>query len=131
MNDNNFDEKEYDLLCDTINNIFPDSPFIIDNINNIEELDKTFTEKNGIIIMDGRIDKNNYYYSDLTDNEISEYIDYLGISKIDNQPITLRQVLNKMIASQHYNNEIVKNDDHIFLEGFDIKGITYTAFFGS
>ena len=126
-------ELEYEELQTELNKQFPNSPFDIACIENLNELDKPFTHHTGIIIKDDRASPNNYYYSNLTENERTQYINYLGISQIDNKPITLRQILNKMILSPHYNKDIVKNDFRCILEGFDISnnGIVFTPFFGS
>jgi hypothetical protein len=129
--DEEFDEDAYDKLLTNINMQFIEAPFNITCINDLSELDIPFTDYDGIIIKDDRASEYNYYYSDLTENERNQYINYLGISKIDNKPMTLRQILNKMILTTHYNNDIVKSDDHSFLVGFEKKGITYTANFES
>ena len=61
-------------------------------------------------------------------------MNYLGISKInDATPITLRQVLTPMVGEPHYNNDIVKSDRHIILEGFYVSnnGVVFSTVFGS
>ena len=128
------EEEAYEELHAEINRQFPNSPFHIDCITQIEELDEPFTQQAGIIIKDDRANEHNYYYDNLTPLERSEYINYMGISKIDEDtPITLRQILKAMIDNEHYNNEIVKQDWHSILESFDISdnGIVMTPFFGS
>ena len=47
-------------------------------------------------------------------------------------PITLRQIITEMSNSEHYNNDVVKEDNHSFLESFEkTTDIEYTMFFGS
>ena len=128
------EEAEYERLQFEIHRQFPNCPFHIDCITQIAELDEPFTQQTGIIIKDDRASEHNYYYDNLSAKERSEYINYMGISKIDeDSPITLRQILKAMIDNEHYNNEIVKCDFHDNLEHFDISdnGIVMTPFFGS
>ena len=113
-------EQEYNQLQAELYNQFPDSPFEIDCIENLKELDEPFTQQTGIIIKDDRAGQlcckplvcpNNYYYDGMEENERNQHINYMGISKVDNKPITLRQIVNKMISNPHYNNDTVKDDD--------------------
>ena len=131
--DDDFDEDADYKLMNEINKQFINPPFVIDCIKTIEELDEPFTQQTGIIIKDDRASPYNYYYDGMGENERNQYTNYMGISKSDNKPITLRQILNKMISNPHYNNDIVKDDPHCILEGFDIStnGIVFTPFFGS
>jgi len=132
MGDEDFDEIKHTKLLEELDDIFPNCPFSIACINDIKQLDETFTEKKDIIIKDDRANEFNYYYSNLPKNELPQYVDYLVIKQKNDTPITLRQVLTGMSDSLHYNNDIVKGDDHIFLEGFDkTTDIEYSAFFGS
>ena len=125
--------EEYEELQTELYKQFPNCPFDIACIENLNELDEPFTQQTGIIIKDDRASPNNYYYDGMEENERNQYINYMGISKLDNKPITLRQILNKMISNPHYNNDIVKDDPHCILEGFDIStnGIVFSPFFGS
>ena len=126
--------RECERLHAEINKQFPNSPFHIDCIKKLEELDEPMTQQTGIIIKDDRANEHNYYYDNLSAKERNEYINYMGVSKIDEDtPITLRQILKAMIDNEHYNNEIVKQDFHDSLEHFDISdnGIVMTPFFGS
>ena len=132
MSEEDFDEIKHTKLLEDLDSIFPNCPFSIDCIDSIKELDEVFTEEKDIIIKDNRANEFNYYYSNLENNDLSQYVDYLVIKQKNDTPITLRQVLTEMSESLHYNNDIVKGDDHIFLEGFDkTTDIEYSAFFGS
>jgi len=127
-------ESEYLQLQTKIFEQFPNKPFEIDCITDIRQLDEAFTRQAGIIIKDDRANEHNYYYDNLSARGRNEYINYLGISEIEEgTPITLRQVLTAMIHSPHYNNDIVKHDPHSILEGFDTSsnGVVFTPFFGS
>jgi hypothetical protein len=127
-------ESEYLQLQTKIFEQFPNKPFEIDCITDIRQLDEAFTRQAGIIIKDDRANEHNYYYDNLSARGRNEYINYLGISEInEGAPITLRQVLTAMIHSPHYNNDIVKHDPHSILEGFDTSsnGVVFTPFFGS
>ena len=132
MSEEDFDEIKYEKLCKDLDNIFSNAPFSISCIDDIKQLDETFTEKKDIIIKDGRINKSNYYYSNLNKNELAQYTDYLVIKQKNDVPITLRQILTEMSNSTHYNNSIIMKDDHRFLEGFDkMTDIEYISCFGS
>lgn len=141
-------ESEYLQLQTKILEQFPNTPFEIDCITDIRQLDEPFitnessnsegvepfTRQAGIIIKDDRANEHNYYYDNLSAKGRNEYINYLGISEInEGAPITLRQVLTAMVHSPHYNNDIVKHDPHSILEGFDTSsnGVVFTPFFGS
>ena len=132
MSDEETTEEEYEQLQTEIIRQFPNSPFDIECIKNIKELDEAITQLTGIIIKDERATEHNYYYHEYPAEERNKFINYLGITRTNN-PITLRQIINAMISSSHYNNDIVKNDDHSILEFFDISpnGVVFTPFFGS
>ena len=126
------EETEYHNLQIELHKQFPNCPFDIECVKHIKELDEPITQLTGIIIKDDRANEHNFYYHELPTEERNKYINYLGITRTD-KPITLRQIINAMISSPHYNNDTVKNDDHSFLEGFDISenGVLFTASFGS
>jgi len=127
-----FDEEKYEKLCKDLDEIFPNCPFTISCIEDIKELDETFTEEKTIIIKDDRASETNYYYSEFNKNQLAQYVDYLVIKQKDDKPITLRQILTEMSNSPHYNDEVVIGDDHRFLEFFEQNtDIEYTMFFGS
>ena len=127
-----FDEEKYEKLTNDLDEIFPNCPFNISCIEDIKELDETFTEEKTIIIKDDRASETNYYYSEFNKNQLVQYVDYLVIKQKDNKPITLRQILTEMSNSPHYNDEVVIGDDHRFLEFFEQNtDIEYTMFFGS
>ena len=126
------DDETLEKLWNDLDNIFPDCPFNIACIEDINELDKIFSEEKTIIIKDDRANIYNYYYSNLDKNDLPKYNDYLVVKQKDDKPITLRQVLTEMYKSSHYNNEIISQDDHRFLEKFEKKtDIEYTIFWGS
>jgi hypothetical protein len=131
-----FDEEDYEKLTEELNLQFPDAPFTIDfffkNVNDLCELDEPFTSEPFIFICDGRIHKYNYYYSNCTEKEINELYDYLLIkSESIEKPITLRQILNEMIKSPHYNNKCVREDDHHNLVGFDKRNENSIQYYAS
>ena len=126
-----FDEIKYIKLLEELDAIFPNCPFSISCINDIKQLDETFTEKKDIIIKDDRANEFNYYYSNLNKNELAQYTNYLVIKQKNHVPITLRQILNTIINVQEY-KDMVKYTDHNFLEGFSkTTDIQYNTFFGS
>ena len=112
---------------------FPNCPFIISCIDNLDELDEIFTYEPVIFIYDGRVNEHNYYYENTV--SLSKYSHYLKVEmKQKNEHITLRQIINAMIDDAHYHNEFVKHDPHRFLESFDKSNnlsIQLSCFFGS
>ena len=131
-----FDEEDYEKLTEELNLQFPDAPFTVDfffkNVNDLCELDEPFTSEPFIFICDGRIHKYNYYYSNCTEEEINELYDYLLIkSESIEKPITLRQILNEMIKSPHYNDECIRGDDHHFLVGLEKRNENSIQYYAS
>jgi len=132
MNEEDLDELKYNKLFKDLDEIFPNCPFSISCIDDIMELDEVFTKEKTIIIKDNRASQWNYYYSNIDKNELSQYVNYLVVKQKNNKPITLRQVLTEMSNSVHYNDDIISEDFHNFLEGFDkTTDIQYVASFGS
>jgi len=130
--DEEYDDVAFNKLYLELETQFIDTPFDIACIKHLDELDIPFTNLDSIIICDDRICPYNYYYKELPDEIRNQYLDFLPVSKINNEPITLRQILNKMIKSKHYNDEVVTADDHRFLEKLHYRsGITFMAEFGS
>ena len=122
-----------DMLIDELDKQFPNAPFNISCIDNLEELDSVFTFEPVIFIHDGRAKEHNYYYENIDSFTKSKYIHYLKIEAKD-EYITLRQIINEMINDAHYHDTFVKGDPHNLLEGFDQLcklSIQYTCFFGS
>ena len=129
-------ERDWDKLNEEIAQEFPRAPFSKSCINNIHELDDEFGSENVVIIKD---DRAKYWhigdrqkFADIRDT--SKYINYTVVRKEDDEPITMRQVIQAMIDDKHYWNEVVQRDSHQFLEGFDKAGrsdIEYVASFGS
>ena len=133
--DNDYlDSDTYEELNNLIDIEFPNAPFSISlEMNEIKKLDHPFTSLDKIIILDGRISNSNYYYADVYENILNELNDELVVKSIDNNPITLRQVLNAMINDTHYNKAVICRDDHRFLEGFESteNPSIFISFFGS
>jgi hypothetical protein len=128
------DDEYMNGLMDIINNEFPNAPFNISlDDEELLNLDEPFTNEKVIFIKDGRQNEYSYYYKQvILDGTINKYCDYMKIEQINNNPITLRQIINNMIKSEHYNDDDVKQDDHKFLEGFEKQtDIQYEVFFGS
>ena len=125
---------EYEQLVDKLEQEFPGCPFVISCINNIDKLDDVFSLERTIFIYDDRADEHNYYYQNLTQVERNEYNHFLKIERINDQPITMRQVLKAMSDEPHYSREVVMYDPHRFLESFELSkhsNIQYSMFWGS
>ena len=114
-----------DIHIDILNNLllieFLNSPFSISlGIENLQRLDKPFTNLELIYIVDSRISSLNPYYLDVYPSDLYKIDNNLVIKSIDNRPITLRQILTSMINDKHYNNPVVRRDNHRFLKSFYI-----------
>ena len=133
-NESDIGSAVFAVLNEELDNQFPDAPFTISCINEISELDAKFTDKLIIFIYDDRADRSNYCYDDIPDEQLSGYRAYTKVCSSNGIFITLRDVLNAMVADPHYHKEVVKNDNHRFLESFHKSkhsDIQYTLFFGS
>ena len=130
-----FDEEDYEKLTEELNLQFPDTPFCVNlftKFKDICELDEPFTSEPLIFICDDRIHKYNYYYSEWPEEKINELYDYLLIkSESIEKPITLRQILNEMIKSPHYNDECIRGDDHHFLVGLEKRNENSIQYYAS
>ena len=131
-----FDIEEFDKLDELQDRDFPDLPFVLLLFESVDEyneiIDKPFmgTKSNVIFVKDSRIMPENYYYKDFPC--LHGLYDYLKVEGESATPVTLREVLKAMEKSEHYNNSIVKEDPHQFLESFDKQTeIQYETFFGS
>jgi hypothetical protein len=133
---NKYGEDVYiDVLDHLLEAEFPNSPFVISfSVDDLKKLDEPFTNLDRICIVDDRISQYNYYYSDVCPSVLNTLSSNLIIKSVDNKPITLRQIINEMILDEHYNSDVVRGDDHCFLESLDVRedsdDIFYT-FFGS
>ena len=135
MNDNE-DNRDWEQLFEDIDQEFPRTPFTISCINDIHELDDEFSSENVVIIVD---DRAKYWYCFGMegfdhDRDVSKYINYTVVRRLDDEPITMRQVIQAVIDDKHYWNEVVQRDSHRFLEGFDRRDrskIEYVSSWGS
>jgi hypothetical protein len=129
------DDADIDVLDHLLEAEFPNTPFVISfSVDVLKKLDEPFTNLDTIYIIDDRISEFNYYYSGVCPSVLNNLSSELVIQSIDNKPITLRQILNKMIIDKHYNNRVVSRDDHRFLESLDTNDGTndvFYTFFGS
>ena len=111
---------------------FPDCPFNHD-FNNSDKLDTKFTDEVFILIYDDRltyIDSNFYKMTELEKNTSRHYT---FVQAKNNKPITLRQILNRMIKDTHYSSrKIQKLFSHYYLEKFEQRGCrTWEACWGN
>ena len=126
--------QQFKELNDALDEEFPGCPFDISCIDDIKQLDEVFSLERVIFIYDDRASEHNWYYEDMSYEERREYNHFLKIERMDDKPITMRQVLKAMSDEPHYNDEVVMGDFHRFLEGFELckhSNIQYTAYWGS
>ena len=112
---------------------FPIAPFDISCIEDMDELDETFTNEKEIAIYDDRAA--GWFYDNVASASMRvSFLNYTIVKQIDDEPITLRQVIEAMIEDKHYHNDYAAADPHHFLEGFSkhtLNDVIYTACFGS
>ena len=126
------DVEKWQQLGKDIEKIFPRAPFSISCVDDIAELDETFTDEQVILILDDRC--LGYYFDDINPEERTKYFHYTVVKQNNNQPITLKDVIQALIDDTHYWDEFVMSDPHCFLEMFDKSkrsNIQYTMFWGS
>jgi hypothetical protein len=122
----------YDRYLDLINEEFPHAPFSISlGPNELLLLDQPFSIRKKIKLIDTNITSFNYYYTNVPDEIINKMKKSIYVHQIDNQSITLRQILNTLIQHKHFKGFKGK-DNHCFLEGINESdpGI-YSLAFGS
>ena len=130
MDDEEFDEKHYQDLRNKLDEQFPNPPFVIDCVDNIEQLDEVFTTKYTILVKDDR----SLYWLHEAPVVRHENVNYTVVKRVNGQPITIRNILEAMINDKHYSSELIQQDSHVFLEKFDGSSksyIEFTACFGS
>ena len=112
-------EDEYEELQYLLNRQFPKCPFNIDCVRNLEELDTIFSNELVILIYDDRLNQTYYNLSEMTVSQKNKLRNYTVVKSMNNEPITLRQVLNTMIQDRHYHSRTIeKHFSHYFLEKF-------------
>ena len=112
-------DKYYELLFKKIEDDFQDAPFTISclELNDYDEtLDKSFTEEKILIFKDDRPHKDYGHFRGCHESVIAEYTNYTVIKADEDNPITLRQIINTLIKDPHYHREEVIRQDHRFLE---------------
>jgi len=124
--------EDYEYLLDRIEEEFKnyDSPFDICLIENIEELHTPFSYEDVIIIRDNR--NESFVFENLEEELRNSLLNYTRVYKGDKPFISLKDIIISMINDPHYNNYLIIQDNHQFLEGFEKNSeIQYTACFGS
>ena len=123
----------YERYYELIEKEFPNSPFSISlSDEELLTLDDSFTDEHAIIIKDDRASCSNYYWANLSQSELNEYISHIVVEKKGDNPITLRQILNVMIHSSEYQKMKELEEPHLFLECFQkTTKIQYVSCFGS
>jgi hypothetical protein len=82
----------------------------------IEDMDRPFTDQKTIIVKDDRAVLRMFEWELIPENEIQQYVNYTVINKIEDRPITLRQIFTEMSRDPHYHRARVISQNHRFLE---------------
>jgi hypothetical protein len=125
-------EAEYEKLFDEIEAAFPNAPFSVSiSRADFNAIDEPITDEKTIFIYDNRA--NAYIYSDLPPSYRERLISYLKVDQKEGAPITLRQIIQTMSDSEFYNDALIMQDDHRFLECITLRpeSIQCEVFFGS
>ena len=110
-------DDEYEELQMLLTLQFPQCPFNIECIRNSAELDTIFSNELAILIYDERLHHKCYNISEMSTSQKSKLRHYTVVKLMNDEPITLRQVLNTMIKDRHYHSRAIKNHfGHYFLE---------------
>ena len=123
-----------DELLEQLDEMFPNAPFSISCFDSIDEIHDVFSEEKIIFIYDNRAHPDNYHYSELTEGELMQFSNYTKVTASNGTSITYKDVIDAMINDQHYHSNIIRDDPHDCLEGFDKSkhsDIQFTPFFGS
>lgn len=125
------EEYQYNLSR-LLDEEFPNCSFSICLSNDeLFRLDEPMTNKKKIKLIDTNINPFNFYYSQLPLETIQKMKKAIFVNQIDNQPITLRQVLDTMRTHRHFKG-FKGGDDHRFLERiFRVSPDTFELHFGS
>ena len=101
--------------------VFPDCPFNLDCFNDVNMLVYKFTDEIFILVYDDdRLNYVNSNYEHMTEIEKINSRHYTLIQVKNNDPITLRQVINTMIKQKYYSSQkIQKLFGHYYLEKFE------------
>lgn len=95
-------------------------------------MDEPFVTKHDhyIVLHDDR--RNNPFYELVEEEDRYLLTSDMKVYRKYKRPITLRQILNEMVLSSFYNNTLIIQDEHRFLEGFvHIMGSVYEPIWGS
>ena len=99
---------------------FPTCPFNLDCFDNITMLDYKFTDENFILIYDDRLNTLQPNFSKMTELQKYPLRHYIMVTSEDDEPITLRKIIEKMISADHYSsNKIQEHFGHYYLERFE------------
>ena len=113
------EEDSYEELQSLLASQFPKCPFHIDCVRDLEELDTIFSWEQVILIYDDRVNHKYCNFGDMTVPEKNKARHYTVVKSMDNEPITLRQVVNTMIKDRHYHSRYIeKHFGHYYLEKF-------------
>ena len=112
-------EDEHEELQYLLNRQFPKCPFNVVCVRNLAELDTVFSNELVIRIYDDRLNQNYYNLSEMSQSQRNKLRHYTVVKSMNNEPITLRQVLNTMIQDRHYHSRTIeKHFSHYFWEKF-------------
>ena len=99
---------------------FPDCPFNLDCFNDVNTLDYKFTDEVFMLVYDDRLNYVNSNFENMTEIEKINLRHYTLIQAKNNNPITLRQIINAMIKQRYYSSQkIQKLFGHYYLEKFE------------
>lgn len=92
---------------------FNNCPFTI-SLSILDNLDKPFSDKSTIFIKDIREECYNNYHLEITSSNKDLYSVYVKVTRPleADKKITLRHIINTMINSDYYGDEIVINHSH-------------------
>ena len=130
--DNTLQDAWFKTKNELLDAEFPDCPFhICLDDSELCMLDEPFTTEVTLTVIDDRA-CSEFFGFDEDDPRRQTLFSSIEVSQVDGRPITLRQILTRMIQTPSY-AEIAQHTNHNFLECFvrDFSPRTYTSCFGS
>ena len=78
-----------------------------------------YFQKRNYFLCVNRAHPDNYYFSELTEGELMQFNNYTKVIASNGTSVTYKDVIEAMINDQHYHSDIIRDDPHNCLEGFD------------
>ena len=125
----NFDQEAFDKDSDELRALIKQD-FGSDCLNepnclyeNVEDyknrIDDPLTTLKSILVKDNRVNcKYSHYWRNTSPKEKAQFTNYTPVHSTDDQPITMKHIINTLQKDPHYHKEDVWQQHHNFIEGY-------------